>query len=115
MKLTLIEYSYCCVTATIALIININRHVGSGKWDVVNDPYSGYKLTCSDSEDLIHFPFFTTQFFPITQNITILKCDVFICKPRDKKNSFLLLPLKIISICVPHFNENSYVFAAYAR
>ena len=58
MKLTLIEYSYCCVTATIALIININRHVGSGKWDVVNDPYSGYKLTCSDSEDFDTFSIF---------------------------------------------------------
>ena len=65
---------------------------------------SEFKLTCRDSENTMHFSFFTIRFFPLTQKITILMKVSVSQKEEQQQKSFLLLRSKPIWIwCVSHF------------
>ena len=55
------------------------------------------------------------QFSPPIQKITTSKYDKFFCVNRETKTKlFPAVTLKTISICVPHFSEDSFAFAARA-
>ena len=65
--------------------------------------HTGLELTCHDSRNMIHFSFFTKQFFLPSQKTMILKHNV-----KQEKKFFLLKNAGWIASKILHifFNEN---------
>ena len=60
---------------------------------------AGFELTYRDSQNTIHFSFFTIQFFPPSLKITIPKQSFFL---NGETNLIFLVPLEKISISTFH-------------
>ena len=60
---------------------------------------AGFELTYRDSQNTIHFSFFTIQFFPPSLKITIPKQSFFL---NGETNLIFLVPLETISISTFH-------------
>ena len=75
---------------------------------IIVKPISGLELRYRDSLNTILIVF-SVQVFPPSQKITIPKYEIVSLSLAETQNSFLILPIKKISICIDMFSERIFV------